>query len=173
MKFRTFFLLWIAAVSSLFGCSSSGVHLGPKIEVSSYSEKIFILEQSCELDVKSDFSNIEVYGWDKEEIKFEITRRVRGTQKKSELEVKLNDITIAASQNAGILEFKSQYKGSIKGIADKSVDLKIFVPRKIRKMSFSVEAGSMKFYDDVKGELNIRMDMANIDIGRFNQRDCR
>lgn len=166
MRVKKILLLLTVGISTA-GCSSLPVNLGPKVEVSSYSEKTFILEQPIELEVKNDFSKVEVYGWDKGEIKFEITKKIRGIKKKSELEGHLKEFNITTSQNADKFVFTSQYKGSIKGIADKSLDLKIFVPLKIRKMSFAVDAGSIKFYDDIKGELNIRMDMANIDIGRF------
>lgn len=167
MKFRIIMTVIIISMSILQGCSALNFNVGPKKEVRAYSEKILSVEQPLELEIKSDFSNTEIYGWDKYEVKFEITKKVRGIQDKKVLAEKLEDFDINISQNVNKVEFKSEYKGSIKSPADKSVDLRVFIPRKTKFMVFALGVGSMKFYDDIKGELKITMDMANIEVNKF------
>jgi len=61
-----------------------------KKAVSLYSEKIVEAGGPLVLDIFCDSGNIEMYTWDKDGVKFEMTKRVRGTESEEILSQKLN-----------------------------------------------------------------------------------
>ena len=151
---------------TLSGCASSN-DIGPKREVSEYSEKTLKVEQLLELGLISDSGDIEVYTWDKDMVKFEITKIIRGTKDSADLEKKLKDFNISVSQDQAKVALKCEYKGDIKSQSDRRVDLKIYIPKKIKSIDYKIDTGNIKFLDDIKGELKGDTNMANVDINRF------
>lgn len=159
------FLLIVSII--IYGCENMKVKAGPKREAVSYSEKILAVAQPLQLCLTSDSSNIEVYSWDRNEAKFEITKRVRGIQTKDVLEGKLKDFDVSIKQEGSKVEFESRYKGKIKNPADRSVDLKVFIPKKISSFNIKLDIGKIKVFDDIKCNLDVLVKMANVDINRF------
>ena len=151
---------------ALSGCASLN-DMGPKREVSQYSEKTLEVQQPLELGLISDSGDIEVYTWDKGEVKFEITKKIRGAKDNAELENKLKDFNISVSQDQAKITLKSEYKGDIKSQADRRVDLRIYIPKKIKSIDYKMDTGSIKFLDDINGELKGDTNMVNTDINRF------
>lgn len=152
----------------LSACSTGNINLGPKREVTSYSEKTFPAEQPPELDIACDSGDIEIYSWNKKEIKFEITERVRGIQTKEILQKKLKDFDVTMKQEGNKILFKSQYKGSIKSPADRSVNLKIYLPKRVLAMKYQMDIGTLKFFDDVSCTLTAQLNMVNTSINKFD-----
>ncbi|MDP4179686.1 MAG: hypothetical protein Q8942_01190 [Bacillota bacterium] len=152
----------------LVGCGTeNSIDLGPKKEVVSYSKKAYAVKGFSSLVFESDFSNVEVYCQDYDEIKFEITKKIRGIGEKSELEKKLNDFSVETSDTDNKVSFKSSYKGNIKGVADKTVDVKIFVPKVMDSVSLKLNTGTIKILDNVKCALKTELKMVNVDISSF------
>jgi hypothetical protein len=151
----------------LTGCSDSMVDLGTKKEVVSYSSKTIPFEEPGDLLVSCDYANIEIYTWDKKEVKFEIAKKVRGAEEKDVMQKKLDDFTIDTGTEGSKVFFNSRYKGPIKSPADKSVDLKAYIPKDISSVSYRLETGSVKVLDNLKCNLNADIDMANTEINRF------
>jgi hypothetical protein len=150
------------------GCSNKHESFLPKIEVSDYCERTAKIEHALELNLASDFSNIEVYTWDRKEVKFEITRRLRDSEDREVLEKRLADLSIDVEQQENKITFRSEYKGTIKGKNDKNLDLRLFLPQKIRVMNYRIGSGSIKFLDDIKCELNILSKSADIKMNKFS-----
>ena len=167
MKLKIIILFMSACYLLLSGCTKEEVSFGPKTEVTAYSEEKLIVDNLIELSIESDYSNIEVYTWDRDETKFEITKRVRGIYKKEILNEKLKDFSIVITPANNKILYKSKYKGSIKSPADKSADIKVYMPKKVRLMSCKLGLGTLKIHDDIKGELRIDTDTANIEINRI------
>lgn len=138
-----------------------------KKEVSLYSEKIVEAGGPLVLDIFCDSGNIEMYTWDKDGVKFEMTKRVRGTESEEILSQKLNNFNIDINENENKIIFKSEYKGKDKNPIDKSIDLKIYVPKAEKTLNLKLDIGNIKFYDDIKGVLNADINMANMEINRF------
>ncbi|HPD00670.1 MAG TPA: hypothetical protein PLA01_04885, partial [Acetivibrio sp.] len=79
------YLITLIALLQTFlfsACTVSMVEPGPKNEVNSYIERVIKADKPLVLDLFCDSGNIEVYTWEKSEIKFEVTKRVRGVLKK-------------------------------------------------------------------------------------------
>jgi len=152
----------------LSGCSLiEETAVSPKRMVSSYYEEIVKTDKPLELDLAADSANIEVYSWDKKEVKFEITKKVRGTQTREELEKMLNGFNISCTGENGRITFKSEYKGPIRSTVDISIDLKVYIPKKITSVNCKLDIGRIRIYDDMKGSLNVAVNMANVDINKF------
>lgn len=158
----------IMMVFILSGCGIAQAEISHTFEVRSYSEQLMEIEQTENLDVLCDSSNIEVYVWNRDSIKFEITRRVRGAYKKEILLEKLEDFKMGIENEKNSICLKINYKGNQKKSIEASVDLKIYIPRKIECMNYKVDSGSIKLFDDIRGVLNADLDNADIEINRLD-----
>ncbi|HOM02088.1 MAG TPA: hypothetical protein PLH43_04585 [Acetivibrio sp.] len=167
MRHRIIILAALVQLVILSGCTSSKTVLGPKKEVNSYSEETVEVEKLLVLDIFCDSGNIEMYTWDKDKVKFEMTKRVRGTEDEETLKQKFENFSIDISQNENNVIFRSEYKGKDKNPIDKSIDLKIYVPKAEKTLNLKLDTGNIKFYDDIKGVLNADINMANMEINRF------
>ncbi|HEX3029952.1 MAG TPA: hypothetical protein VHT34_11770 [Clostridia bacterium] len=165
MKVRIAASVILISMFLITGCSE--VEIGPKRQATEYSEKLFELDKSLELSFESDSGNIEFYSWGKKQIKFEITKLIRGIGTTEELQDKLANFVIQTSSKDSSIYFSSRYKGRINNPADKSTDVKIYLPKKVKSISLALDVGKVNFYDDIACNLDIKMDMANIDINRF------
>lgn len=162
------FLFTLILTTAFFsGCTISDADFSPKREVSSYTEKAITVEGPFELYITGDSSNVEIYTHDNNEFKLEITKRIRGIQEKSVLEKKLENFDISLNQEADKITFESEYKGTIKNAADVSVDLKIYIPKKVRYIKYKLDIGNIKIFDDIKCNFDAGINMVNIDINRF------
>lgn len=152
----------------LGGCNYSEIELGPKKELTSYSEKTIQAGDSLNLYIENDSGNIEVYSWKKKQVKFEITNKVRGIQTQEVLEKDLEEFVVYIDDTEdNKVYFKSRYNGSIKNPADAGTDIKIYIPKKVKYLSFKLDIGRIKIYDDIECEMDIEVNMANVDINRF------
>jgi len=167
LKYKIIILAVLVQLSLFSGCASSGIALGPKMEVNSYSEKVIEAEKPLVLDISCDSSNIEVYTWEKNEVKFEMTKRVRGVEEEEILTQKLNNFSVDIDKIENNIIFKSEYKGKDKNPIDKSVDLKMYIPKATETLNLQLDIGNIKFYDDIRGVLNADINMANMEINRF------
>jgi len=170
MKLKRVILSQIILVIMVSGCTVSSVDIGPKREVASYSEEMIEAVQPLQVNIDVDSSSIEIYSWDKNQVKFEMTRRIRGILKKELMEKQLEDFNVSIKQYSSTISFKSKYKGSISNPIDRSVDLKIYIPKRINSIDIKMEVGRIKFIDDIKCDLNAEIDMANVDINNFEGR---
>jgi hypothetical protein len=79
----------------------------------------------------------------------------------------LENFKIATEKNGGRVVFNSEYKGSIKNPSDKSVDLKVYIPKKVDSIDIKLDTGTIKFFDDVRSEINLNVDSVNVDINKL------
>lgn len=168
LRYWAFIFVFLIQLLLISGCSVSTVEIGPKKEVNSYSEKTVEVKASPEVNMSCDSSNIEVYTWDKKDVKFEITKRVRGVQDKETLEKKLEDFKIDLSEKDNKVFFKSEYRGKDKNPVDRSVDIRVYLPKSIKLLNCKLDIGNIKFLDDISGVLNADINMANMEINRFD-----
>lgn len=167
MKHYTPIVFIVLLLFFLCGCKAGDVNIGPKLTVTAYGEKVMETKYPVKLDIACDYGAVEVYTWGRKEVKFEVTRKIRGTQSKSLLEEKLKDYDIKTSEDKGKVTFTSRYKGSIKSPADKGVDLKVYLPKKVDSVSFKVDTGSISFIDDMEGTVTGEVKMADVKINRL------
>jgi len=152
------------------GCSNVKKYIGPKTEVISYDEKIITVANPVEIAITGQTGNIEVYNWDEKEVKFEITKKIKGS-KDENINEKLKNIRIISNiKGETDISFEWKYEGPNKGPLDKSVDLKIYLPKKVRLIKYKLDIGKIKIYDDVKYDIFADLNMANIEINKFEGR---
>jgi hypothetical protein len=92
---------------------------------------------------------------------------VRGTEGEEALKKKLNDFKVDMGSNKEKVFINSKYKGSIKSPADKSMDFKVYLPKKMSSVNCKLDLGTIKVYDDIKCGLKMDVDMVNTEINRF------
>ncbi|MCX7842950.1 MAG: hypothetical protein N2489_07740 [Clostridia bacterium] len=162
---RLFFKLIIMSFLIILpACSNNDLETGPKREVVLYSEKTLSVDGEKEVVFDVDYGNMEIYCWDKKELKFEIAKRLRGMYKKERLEEMLKDFSVEIKQCGDTGFFKSRYKGNIKKPADKSLDVKATIPRNTRLIKCSIGNGSIKVLDDINCDMEIDAREANVEI---------
>lgn len=150
-----------------YGCSSSIVEIGPKKEVSSYSEELFECTENNEMSISCDFGNIEFFNWDKKLIKLEVKKRVTGAWENGNLNEKLNDFKIEPIEEEGKIYFNIKYIGKDKETLNMTVDLRVYMPKYIDVLNLDLDRGSIKFHDDLKGVLNADTNTVDIEINNF------
>lgn len=170
MKYKKLMPVLLLGLFFISGCNTSEINIRPKREITTYSEKTLEAGQPVELNIVSDSANIEVYCWDKSLVKFEITKRIRGAEDKLELEEKLEDYKVFDSAKDGRVLLQTNCDVSDKNPQDRRIDLRITVPKKLQSMNYKLDIGSIKFFDDIKCDLNLEINMANVEINRFEGR---
>lgn len=135
-----------------------------------HMEKTIQTEKPYALHLSCDSANIEIYCWGEEKTKFEITKRIRGVQNKDVLEDMLDDYEILIAQEGDYVSFKSKYHGKIKNPADFGIDLRLYIPKKIKSLECVLDVGKIVIYDDIKCDISALINMANASINRFEGR---
>jgi len=166
MKFRLFLLVLVFFAVIITGCSGAA-SFEPKKVVSSYNEESIEVEYPLYIDITGDSGNINIFSWDRDEVKFEITKKLRGIQSKEELAKMLEDFEITAEKRGKKIVFNSEYKGKIKNPSNKSVDLRVYIPKKVDSIDIKLDTGIIKFFDDVRSEINLNVDSVNVDINKL------
>jgi len=138
------------------------------IEGSAYSEKIIDVKGKYNFDILCDAANISVYTWKKDNIKFEITRKVSGTYKKEIIDKKLEKFEIDIKTDDDTVFLKSRYTGGNRDSCNVIVEYTIYMPKSIDNISFKVGKGKIKLLDDIRGTLNAELDSTDIEINRFD-----
>jgi hypothetical protein len=167
MKLCLIILVIIACILLVQGCSKDDIIIGPKSEVTSYSEKTIKADKPIELNISCDSSNIEISTWDKNEAKFEVTKRIRGLESKEILESKLKDFNITEENSDNKVTFISKYKENIKSPQDIMTDLKLTLPSEMKALNIKVDTGTIKVYSKIKCDLKLDINMVNTIINSF------
>lgn len=168
MKYYLIAVMALLQTVLFSACTVSTIEPGPKNEVNSYIERMIKADKPLVLDLFCDSGNIEVYTWEKSEIKFEVTKRVRGVFKKEVLSEKLKNFNIQINKEEDKIVFNSQYEGKDKNPIDRSIDLIVYLPKGVNTLNLKVDIGNIKFHDDIKGILNADINMANMEINKFD-----
>lgn len=166
MESKLIIIILLAFILS--GCGIAYGKTDTKIAVSSYSENTIKLKGKYNLDISCDVGNIDVYTWNRDEIKFEITRRASGTYKKELLMEKLENFDIEIKSDNDTVFMKSVYKGGNKDFYGVIVNYTVYMPKAIDYVNYRIGEGELKLYDDMQGVLNAKLDNADIQINRFD-----
>lgn len=166
LKFIVLVSIFISGLV-LSGCSENVIQAGPMREASIYTEDSILPEIPVELEVSVESGNVEIYSWDSDEVRFEATRRMRGVSDQNTLNNNLENYIININQQDGRITFLADYKGEIKNPSSVSLDLRIYLPKEIASINCNVDAGKVKFIDDLKCILKVCVKTANVEINRF------
>jgi len=166
---KTVFILFLYFFTMLSGgCSKVQVDAESKMQSEIYEEQTIDLKAPLRLYIQSDCSNIEIYTWKKNKVKFEVTKKVSGMLDKGALDRKLKDLKVKITEDdEGEIKFTSKYAGSKSDIDTVFTNVKIYIPKKIDIQEINLESGSLKIYDDMECNLRAEIGKANIDINRI------
>lgn len=166
---KKIFILIIFVMSSIlfYGCSGSEAFAERKREVNEYSEKTIKAEIPAQFYLECENCNVEIYTWHKKEAKFEMHKVIWGKQQKEELEKKLKNLWIDIRQEGSGIYFNSSYKGTFDKKLEKSVDIKIYMPRRTDNVSLKIKNGRVRIVDDLKCRFAVEMDMGDVEVNRL------
>jgi len=167
LRFTLLMCIISCTVFSLYSCSKTVTVSGPKRQVEAHDEYTVKAVYPLKLHISIDFGNIELYTWEKDEVKLETTAKLRGTDPEDKLKEGLKNFDLKINERESGIEIKSIYNGPVKNPADRSFDVKIYMPRSSDTITLLLDTGKIKIFDDIKGELTARVNMANIDINRI------
>lgn len=162
-----FFVYAVLLFTVIAGCSQAEAVVGPKRQVVSYGEYTVRAVYPLNLNISMEFGNIELFTWDKDEIKLETSAKLRGTDPEDKLKEGLNDFDLLINEKESGIDIKSIYNRPVKSPADRSFDVKVYIPRSFFTMNLVLDTGSVKFFDDIKCDLAIHVNKADVEINRI------
>lgn len=128
-----------------------------------YSE-INLVKGARYVNINIDSANLQIYCWDKKEIKYEVNHIIRDNKSVEDLEKLLNkySITSEAKDNTHFLNVK--YSGRIKNPEDIYTDIKLTIPRKIKTINITQQMGKLVVEDKYVGNIDAELDSVNTEI---------
>lgn len=163
--FRKPALLWVNGLpvllafflfSCLFcSCDSWKPAYKPVSEVSAYSEKVLEAALPLSLNLECEKGTLEIYNWEKSEVKFEITRKITGTQNKSLLERQLEDFQIEMKKDRETLSFFGRQKRIFGSRGEGRLEVKVFIPRRTVRIYCRMREGTLRCLDDLNCRLEV------------------
>jgi len=120
------------------------------------------------IDINMDSGNLQIYCWDKMEIKFEAKHTVRDNKTNEELQKLLKKYSITSKELENTFFFDVDYKDKIKSSQDIFTDIKLTIPRRIKKINISQQMGSLIIEDKYEGDIAAKFDSVNSEIKSMN-----
>lgn len=167
MRYRVIIPLLAAIALFISGCTRGKAVSGPVRGVEEYIEKTIPVSGQARFEVEIESGNIEVYTWKKDEVKFEITKRIRGMENEDSLKEKLGDFGIDIKENGNVVSVKDFYRGTAKNSSDINIGLRMYIPRKPGLFDCNLKMGKIVFFDDIRCNISIAVNMADVSINRM------
>jgi hypothetical protein len=165
---RNIIILFLLITHILTGCTNLSQYSGIKKESTSIDEKIFPVDIPPDIEINSDVSNIEIFNWDENSVKFEILKRIKRVHStEKDINAEYEKFKIITEQNESKIYFKNEYEGNKKNPLDQSLDLKIYIPHNIKSISICLELGKITIHDDLNCNVITDLKMANMVIKRL------
>ena len=150
------------------GCEIKSEYIGLKKENISFDEIIFNVEQPPEIEIYGDTSNIEIYNWDEKTVKFEIFKKIKRTySSEKKLNADYEKFKIHTKQEGNKISFEYKYEGEEINTLDQCMDLKIYLPQKVKLLKLSLDLGKIKIHDDLSCDVLADLNMANMEVKKF------
>ena len=167
-KCKILILLFCFTTLIFTGCKNEPQYIGIKRESISYDEKIFPVEQPPVIEIVGDTSNIEIYNWDEKNVKFEMLKKLKRVYNKEEqLDAEYKKYKISAEQEKNEILFKYKYEDDKSNALDQSLDLKVYIPKKVKFIKIKLDLGRGIIHDDINCDITTELNMANMEIKRF------
>ena len=152
--------LLTALALMLTSCSSTEP---PRLEVTSYMEKTVNADIPLQLDIECGNGATEVYSWNRNVVKLEITKIIRGNEARSVLLKRLDGFNIDIAREAERLAFKCRFRNGSRS-TEGLVNLKLYIPKKTSSFSLIQKNGSITFLDDFDGDIDINAEKLDLNI---------
>lgn len=168
MKKHAKYLIFLFAISVFLltcGCSSQQ-EVFPKHSVYKYGDKsIEITKEIKSINLTIDSGNVQIYCWDKNEIRYEAKHTARGNKTEESLQKLLRRYRITAQKIDSELKLNIAYDGKINNAQDFYTDLKVTIPRRVKTLDIHQQIGTLRVEDKIEGQLLLKMDSVNCEIG--------
>ncbi|MHB8062052.1 MAG: hypothetical protein ACYDG2_05355, partial [Ruminiclostridium sp.] len=162
---RIFLYMFIILIVIITGCENSEGMASPKHGLSLYKDSAIEISKDINtIDINIDSGNIQIYCWDKKEIKFEAKHNIRDNKTSEELEKQLKKFSIISKEQENTFLFAVDYKGNIKNTQDIYTDIKLTLPRRIKKIDITQQIGVLKIEDKFEGDISAQLDSVNSEI---------
>lgn len=157
--------IFIILIVIITGCGSDQTAVIPKHGASQYkNSSIEITKAINTIDINIDSGNLQIYCWDKKEIKFEAKHTVRDNKTNEDLEKLLKKYSIISEEKENTFFVTVDYDGKIKNLQDVHTDIKLTIPRQIKKLNISEQLGSLIIEDKFEGDISAKLDSVNSEI---------
>lgn len=162
----------IAGIISIFmmifasGCTNNAVTSINRI--SECGEKTVEAELPIRLDVKCSFSNIEVYSWNKQQVKFEFTKTVTGGFEEQQLKKHLEEMEVRTDVSGNDVSFSSIYDRPDNIM--KELELRIYIPFRTEEVSISCSEGKLRTCDHLKCNILVSGGILDTTINKISGR---
>ena len=161
------FVMQIFLIVVFSACDKNEANPIPRREVSVYSERTIPAVSPYKLYIECDYGNFEFYNWERKEVKFEITNKVRAGRMDNELGKMLEKFRISTSEESGKINFICSYNGKGGNYQDTSSVVRIFMPGKPSSVECSLMQGKINFFDDLDCDLKLDVGKAEVEINRL------
>jgi hypothetical protein len=146
------------------GCEGDNTAI-PKHGASMYDDSSVVLNRGTKtLDITIDSGYLQIYCWDKKNIKLETKHNIRGNKTDEELEELLKNYSIMSKEEDSTLFFTVDYDGTIKKPQDIYTDIKLTIPKQIKKLNISQQYGKIIIRDKFEGNIEADLDYVNSEI---------
>ncbi len=174
---KRWLLLMVLMLFLIFmpGCDHGLANTGPVRQVSSYSEKVFDIQGKVLIDVDISSVNIEVYCWDKKQVKLESGKLMRGRDDDGILDNRLDKCKIDMKEKKvdGLSKIILKASGSSQGGSiSGEINLKLYVPKSTTFIVCTAHKSFFKFYDDMRFNMKFEVKNTDIDINRLGGEFC-
>lgn len=139
-----------------------------KTEVKADIVESYSLGRTHEVYVNLTNADIEIFAWNKDMIKFEVSKRLIGTSSREELSDELNKYYIKINPGDSKINISESYKGNDDNIIEKYTDIKIYTKNKLKLIDLKIKKGKVKFSDEINCSLNGEFDRVNLEMIRFD-----
>lgn len=170
MKRNLLSIITIMICIILGACSSDAREAGVRQEASSYEEKIVDVKLPVQLSMDCDYAEIETYSWDREQVKFEITRRIRGNSSRQKLADKLDKLETKIVKKDNQVGITGSCRLKDADYPDSCLELRIYTPRKMSNISCSLKKGKIKLFDNIKCNVDFKVTDASLEINSLQGR---
>lgn len=173
---KHFLLVVITIFAVLFsGCGAEKINF-PVHQAFQYKNESLNLEKNIKtLDIQLDSGSLEIYTWNKKDIKYEAKHIVRDNLPDEELEKLLTNYSIETKTEQNVLYIKINYSKKIKNPQDNLTELKLTIPRSIKSIIIKQGMGEVKIEDSFEGNVVADLDVVNAEFGDVKGRisiDC-
>ena len=150
----------IALALILTSCSNNEL---PRLEVTSYMEKTVYTDIPLQMDIECENGATEVYSWNRNEVKLEITKIIRGNEARSVLLKRLDGFNVGIDREAERLALKCRFRSGNRNTEGR-INLKLYIPKKTSSFSLIQKSGSITFLDDFDGDIDINAEKLDLNI---------
>jgi DUF4097 and DUF4098 domain-containing protein YvlB len=148
----------------LFGCENSET-TAVKHEVSKFRDSEFDTAKGIHyVNINIDSANFKIYFWDKKEIRVEAKHTIRDNKTIEKLEKLLDKYSITSENKEDTYFLTVKYNGRIDNPEDIYTDIKLTIPRKIKEVNITQQAGNLIFEDKYTGNINANLTSVNTEL---------